>query len=71
MIAKAKARAVYDDLIVDDILAPLATPSAFDLIVSADVLVYLGDRRLKTEDGIDVWPLGTFLGAVAGNTLWP
>ena len=39
--------------------------------VTRRVLVYLGDRRLKTEDGIDVWPLETFLGAVAGNTLWP
>src|SRR5438034_3096288 len=26
------------------------------------VLVYLGDRRLKTEDGIEVWPLGVLLG---------
>ena len=35
------------------------------------VLVYLGDRRLKTEDGIEVWPLGSFLTAVADKTLWP
>ena len=35
------------------------------------VLVYLGDRRLKTEDGIEVWPLEALLDAVAGNTLWP
>lgn len=35
------------------------------------VLVYLGDRRLRTEDGIEVWPLETFLTAVAGGTLWP
>ena len=35
------------------------------------ILIYLGDRRLKTEDGIEVWPLGAFLKAVAGGTLWP
>lgn len=35
------------------------------------ILVYLGDRRLKTEDGIEVWPLDALLAAVAGNTLWP
>jgi predicted AAA+ superfamily ATPase len=35
------------------------------------VLVYLGDRPLKTEDGIDVWPLSTFLAAVAEKRLWP
>ena len=35
------------------------------------ILIYLGDRRLKTEDGIEVWPLGAFLEAVAGGTLWP
>lgn len=35
------------------------------------VLVYLGDRRLRTEDGIDVWPLDALLAAIAHNTLWP
>jgi uncharacterized protein len=35
------------------------------------VLVYLGDRRLRTDDGIDVWPLDAFLEAVAANRLWP
>ena len=35
------------------------------------VLVYLGDRRLKTDDGIEVWPLDAFLGAVGGGRLWP
>ena len=35
------------------------------------VLVYLGDRRLKTDDGIEVWPLRAFLSAVAEHTLWP
>ena len=35
------------------------------------VLVYLGDRRLRTEDGIEVWPLEVWLSAVANDTLWP
>jgi uncharacterized protein len=35
------------------------------------VLVYLGDRRLRTEDGIDVWPLERFAAAVADGSLWP
>jgi uncharacterized protein len=34
------------------------------------VLVYLGDARLQTDDGIEVWPLRTFLDAVAANELW-
>ena len=35
------------------------------------VLVYLGDRRMQTEDGIEVWPVVEFLTALAGDTLWP
>jgi hypothetical protein len=35
------------------------------------VLVYLGDQRLRSEDGIEVWPLHAFLDAVANDTLWP
>lgn len=39
--------------------------------VARRVLVYLGDRPLRTEDAIDVWPLERFLEAVADDTLWP
>ena len=35
------------------------------------ILVYLGDRHLRTEDGIDVWPLERFAAAVADRSLWP
>jgi hypothetical protein len=35
------------------------------------VLVYLEDRHLKTEDGIEVWPLGRFVEVLADATLWP
>lgn len=44
MISKAKARAIYDELIVGDILTPLVRPdAAFDLIIAADVFIYFGD----------------------------
>jgi predicted AAA+ superfamily ATPase len=39
--------------------------------VARRVLVYLGDRRLQTEDGIEVWPLRAFLETVAQEKLWP
>jgi uncharacterized protein len=35
------------------------------------ILVYTGDRRLKTDQGIEVWPLQSFLSAVADGELWP
>ena len=35
------------------------------------ILVYLGEQRLRTEDAIEVWPLSTFLDAIANGTLWP
>jgi hypothetical protein len=33
--------------------------------------VYLGSRRLRTEDGIEVWPLQYLLKALAEKRLWP
>ena len=35
------------------------------------VLVYLGDRPQRTEEGIDIWPLPHWLDAVATSRLWP
>jgi hypothetical protein len=35
------------------------------------VLVYLGDRALRTEEGIEVWPFARFSAAVANGSLWP
>jgi predicted TPR repeat methyltransferase len=59
MIEKARAKGLYDGLIVGDIETALAAPGrAYDLIVAADTLVYLGDlaalfrgarARLKLE----------------------
>ncbi len=39
--------------------------------IARRVLVYTGDLRLRTEDGIEVWPLDALLEAVAANRLWP
>lgn len=35
------------------------------------ILIFNGNRKLKTEDGIEVWPLGHFLDALENQTLWP
>ncbi|WP_448204731.1 tetratricopeptide repeat protein [Azospirillum sp. sgz302134] len=44
MVDKARARALYDDLQVGDVVAAMeAAPEAWDLLVAADVLVYIGD----------------------------
>jgi predicted TPR repeat methyltransferase len=44
MVDIAKEKAIYDQLIVDDLTAGLnACAKTFDLFVAADVLVYLGD----------------------------
>jgi uncharacterized protein len=39
--------------------------------ITRRILVYTGDRRLKTGEGIEVWPLQSFLSAVADGELWP
>ncbi len=44
MITKARERAIYDELIAGEVVEELERrPATFDLIVAADVLVYLGD----------------------------
>ena len=46
MIEKARARQVYDDLIVAELTAYLQSAAgSYDLIASADTLVYFGDLR--------------------------
>jgi len=50
MIEKARARAIYDHLEVADLEAALAAPGpAYDLILAADTLVYLGDLAAVFE----------------------
>ncbi|MGH2375936.1 MAG: ATP-binding protein [bacterium] len=39
--------------------------------VARRVLVYLGERRLRTKEGIEVWPLPALMDAVARDRLWP
>lgn len=39
--------------------------------IARRILVYLGDRRLKTEDGLEIWPFEHFAAAVADRSLWP
>jgi len=34
------------------------------------VLIHRGDRPTRTEDGIDAWPIETFLEALEGDGLW-
>ena len=34
------------------------------------ILVHRGDRPTRTEDGIDAWPVETFLEALEGGRLW-
>jgi len=44
MVAKARGLGVYDELVVAELTAYLgAQPRAFDVVVSADTLVYFGD----------------------------
>lgn len=44
MVAKAAQRAIYDDLAVGELTQALADrPHRYDLVVAADVLVYVGD----------------------------
>ncbi len=35
------------------------------------ILLYRGDRPSRTESGIEVWPIETFLQALARDRLWP
>jgi predicted TPR repeat methyltransferase len=44
MIDAARGRGIYDDLILDDLETALAVPGPrYDLILSADTMIYLGD----------------------------
>jgi uncharacterized protein len=53
-----------------DQIAGLKAIGELDRVVRR-ILLYLGDRRLRTPDGIEVWPLNTFLKAIATGQLWP
>jgi predicted AAA+ superfamily ATPase len=51
-------------------LAGLKSIGALPRVVRR-LLVYRGGRALRTEDGIDVWPVERFVDAVARDQLWP
>lgn len=80
MIARAEARGVYDALDVGEVVAVLdARPDAHDLIVAADVLVYLGDlapflaasaRALRPGGLLAVSVEKAAAGEVAGGPGW-
>lgn len=62
MVEKARAREIYDGLEVGDLNAALSAEGpAYDLIVAADVLVYLGDLAPTVDAAADrLRPEGTF-----------
>jgi uncharacterized protein len=35
------------------------------------ILIYSGHREMKTEDGIEIWPVGFFAQMLAADGLWP
>ncbi len=69
MIEKARARGIYDDLLVADLETALAAgEQQYDLILAADTLVYLGDLE-KVFEGAEkrLSPGGYFLFTVEMN----
>lgn len=59
--------------------APKVSPQAFSGLraisdlpgLERRILVYLGERELRTDDGIEVWPVRKLTTALAEGTLWP
>ena len=43
MLAQARTRGIYDDLRVGDIESAIGTLAAYDLVLAADTIVYLGE----------------------------
>ena len=76
MVEKAKARGIYDHLAVADLESALAHGPAYDLILAADTVVYLGDlAALFAHAAARLAPDGFFLFTVekadAGFELGP
>jgi predicted TPR repeat methyltransferase len=62
MIEKARARNIYDSLIVGDIETQLSRSGSYDLILAADTLVYLGDLQAVFAGALqNLRPEGLFL----------
>jgi predicted TPR repeat methyltransferase len=50
MLARARARGIYDELIQGDLLATLqAAPASFDLVLASDSLIFIGDLDPLTQ----------------------
>jgi predicted TPR repeat methyltransferase len=66
MLDKARLLALYDRLECSDLVAFLvASPTPYDLVVAADVLIYLGDLRpLFAAAARAIAPGGWFLGSI-------
>ncbi len=63
MIAKARQRAIYSELIVGDVLLPLQRPgAAYDLIIATDVFVYIGDLSPVFRAGANALRAGGLFG---------
>ncbi|MBY6263318.1 tetratricopeptide repeat protein [Azospirillum sp. 412522] len=64
MVEKARQRTLYDDLSVGDVVEAMErTPGGWDLLVAADVLVYIGDLRLFFSAAARALPTGGCLAA--------
>lgn len=55
---------------------PAASTRGLDAVadlagVRRRILVHTGTRRMKTESGVEIWPVVTFLDALRTNQLWP
>lgn len=65
MIEKARLRAIYDGFDEADIESPPKAENAFDLVLAADSLVYIGDlRKVFTTARTALKPGGLFLFSV-------
>jgi predicted TPR repeat methyltransferase len=70
MIEAARRRGIYDELILDDLETTLAAPGRrYDLILSADTMIYLGDLT-PTFSGVAnrLLPGGFYIFAVESKT---
>jgi predicted TPR repeat methyltransferase len=70
MIEAARRRGIYDDLILDDLETVLAVPGRrYDLILSADTMIYLGDLA-PTFSGVAnrLMPGGFYIFAVESKS---
>ncbi|MEJ2646755.1 MAG: methyltransferase domain-containing protein [Gammaproteobacteria bacterium] len=80
MVDRARERGLYDDLHVDDLVNVMAAePNAYDLVLAADVFVYIGElsdifeacRNGLRPDGLFAFSTETLEGGNRGYALHP